>query len=182
MRVEEKSVAKYVVRFASEYVQRHHRGHKISGEWIEDYIKNYETLKQKYKDCFGEKRVRAILDEHKVLASFLIAIQMTDYPVDHDTNKFRKELLAIHVFERMMKMFNRELHLQTRTSTYEKAYQSDFKYPEKINGKDDYRRQFVKSLFFAFANDNKDIFNLSNVIFLLEQFNFEYWKSVLIKS
>lgn len=172
----EKSVAEYVIYFSAEYIQSQHRGHKLEKQWCQTYIDHYEALKTKYKDCFGEKKTSAKLDEHKVLACFLIAIQMTDYPVHTETNKFRKELLAMHIFERTMQMFFQDLYKQTNELKYQKAYKEELKYPEKINGDDDYRRQFVKSLFYSYDKGNKDIFNLSNIMFLLEQFNIKHWE------
>ena len=181
-----------IIEFVVEYLKLQNKNIQLKEEWVDTLKSNYDELRSNYKDCFGKKKTHVILDEHKFISCVLISIQITGYPVSSQTQKFRVEQLMLYIMVRSMELLFFELSKNSEDLVYKEISKNisskniqAFKFPDVINTGDnneDYKRQFIKSLYYSFLNKNKDIFNLANIIFLLEQYNYSYYKSKLVNS
>ena len=180
MRIEEQPVLEFSLSCIKSYLKESHSVNLEKEEWDEwsnSLDEQYKKLRKEYKSCFEEKNPRLAikLDEHKVLSCLCIAIQCVKYPYKLETNIFKKEKLILYLIEKGLLLISSELKSD---SIYEIIFnKKKIKYPEVRNESgDDYQRQLIKQLHYSYKHKNKDIFNLSNVIFLLEDFNYSYYK------
>ena len=184
--ISQKDAASKAIVFISEYIQKYHRGNKLSPGWCGDYLNAYEELKSEYKSCFEKapKTEQIIIHEHKAVACFLIAIQCVDYPGEVETHKFRKEKLIAYIFPRLIKFILFEYNKDKKLPHIDLAIENDFHYPKfhypKIvnNSKNDYETEFIKGLYFSYDRKNRDIYSLANIVSLLNEINLSYWQDI----
>lgn len=138
---------------------------------LEEYKRFNNHCKQTYMKNPSNK-----LDRHKVSACYILAIVKAS-PIITDSNNLLSddefytvnEEIALTVGLSILRAFCRN------DKRYPVSLPFDFTYPEASHG--DYRKNFVVELHFTKEEGNYNILSLSHTLYLLEQFNQQYWKT-----